>query len=172
MTQGQSPESNGPPREYPPRPVPSVHTAVFRGDRVLLVKRANEPSKGLWSVPGGCIELGETLEEAAGRELREETGIECRMGGILDVVDSIVPDSQGRIRYHFVVVHCWGRYAGGDAIAASDASDVLWASAEDLQDLDMRPSVKAMLERAFSEHGGRPAEVGTRPSHRIDPPRG
>ncbi len=146
---GPSPEPEISPRAYPLRPIPSVHVAVFRDNRVLVVLRANEPSKGLWSVPGGCIELGETREEAARRELLEETGVECLLEGILDLVDSIVPDSEGRIRYHFLVVHCWGRYIRGDAIAASDASDVVWASLEDLAGLDMRPSVKAMLEKAF-----------------------
>ena len=146
---GQSPEPGALRREYPPRPIPSIHAAVFKGNRVLLVRRANEPSKGLWSVPGGCIELGETMEEAVRRELQEETGVACRLEGILDIVDSIVPDAGGRVRYHFVVVHCWGRHTGGDAVAASDASEVLWADLEDLPGLDMRPSVKAMLEMAF-----------------------
>lgn len=153
MLTGQSSEPGASRREYPLRPIPSVHAAVLRGNRVLLVRRANEPSKGTWSVPGGCIELGETLEEAVRRELHEETGVAFRLGGILDVVSSIEPDAEGRVRYHFVVVHCWGRYAGGDAIASSDASGVLWASPEDLADLDMRPSVKAIVEKAFAQEG-------------------
>ena len=142
-------ELNNPGREYPVQPTASVHTVIFREDQVLLVRRANEPSKGLWSVPGGKIELGEELHAAAKREIFEETGVECHLNGVLDVVDNIVPDAAGRIRYHYVVIYLLGRYVTGHVRAASDASDIRWVCVHEIAALEMNPVVKILLEKAF-----------------------
>jgi ADP-ribose pyrophosphatase YjhB (NUDIX family) len=89
-------------REYPQGPIPASHAITFREGKVLLARRAHQPSKGHWSVPGGMIELGETIHEAARRELREECGVEVETNEVVDVVDSIVLDESGHIRFHAI----------------------------------------------------------------------
>jgi 8-oxo-dGTP diphosphatase len=143
-------QRNEPIRKYPIQPVPSVHTAVFRNNQVLVVKRANEPSKGRWSLPGGVVELGEKLWDAARRELLEESEVECNIEGLVDIVDNIIPDSEGRIQYHYLVIYLFGSYIGGIPTPGSDASDVAWITYEEFPDLDMNPGVKQVLPKAFS----------------------
>jgi len=138
-----------PSREYPRRPIVSAHAAVFRGDRVLLARRAHEPSRGRWSVPGGAIELGETIRDAAQREIREECGIEVEIEGIVDAVDNIIPDESGRIRFHYVVIYLIARYVSGRARPGSDASEVRWVTRAELDGLDMHPLAREALQRAF-----------------------
>src|SRR5438270_13640327 len=97
-------------REYPKRPLLGVGAVVLRGDKVLLVCRAQEPCKGEWTFPGGLVELGETLRQAAERETYEETGIRVRAGEVLGVVDSLVKGSAGRLRFHHSIVVVVRRY--------------------------------------------------------------
>jgi 8-oxo-dGTP diphosphatase len=136
-------------REYPRSPIVSAHALVFRAGRVLLVKRAHPPSQGRWSVPGGVIELGETIRDAARREVREECGIEVEVGTLLHVADHIIPDGSGRIRFHYVVIYSLARYAGGEAHPRSDALGVRWATREELDALDMHPVARETAQRAF-----------------------
>jgi ADP-ribose pyrophosphatase YjhB (NUDIX family) len=143
------PDSGG--REYPERPVASVHAAVARGDRVLVIRRAFPPGVGWWSLPGGVIELGETLHEAVRREVREECGVEIEPGPVLDVVDAILRDDDGRIRFHFVVTYVGARYISGEPHAASDAADARWAAGDDLDALDMHPRVRRAALRVLVE---------------------
>src|SRR5438552_13789207 len=100
-------------REYPVRPIVGVGAVVLDGDRVLLVKRAHEPLKGEWSLPGGAVEVGETLEAAVAREVREETCLEVEVGPLVEVVNRIVRDPGGRVEYHFVIVDYLCRPIGG-----------------------------------------------------------
>jgi 8-oxo-dGTP diphosphatase len=136
-------------REYPRQPIASAHAIVIRDDRVLLVQRGAEPSKGQWSVPGGVIELGETIAEAVRREVREECGIEIEPGEVTKVVDRVFPDEVGRIRYHYVVIYLLARYVGGEARASSDAAAVRWVTREELAGLDMVPVARPVVQRAF-----------------------
>jgi inorganic pyrophosphatase len=136
-------------REYPTRPIPSVHTALFRDSQVLLVQRANEPGKGRWSLPGGVIETGEKLRDAAKRELLEECGIECSLEDQIDIVDNVVPDPEGKIRFHYVVTYLLGRYLSGTPTAGSDAADVAWVNRRDVPALDMNPIAREALAKAF-----------------------
>ncbi|MBM3135800.1 MAG: NUDIX domain-containing protein [Chloroflexi bacterium] len=143
-------------REYPEMPIAGVGVAVRRGDRVLLVQRGLEPGRGRWAFPGGVIELGETLPEAAHRELAEECGIQARLGEVLEAVDRIERDEAGRVRYHYVVVVFRGEYAGGEAQPASDAMAARWVTADELAALDMSPRVKALVRRVLE---GNPTTV-------------
>lgn len=136
-------------RRYPQRPIVSAHAAVFCGDRVLVARRAHEPSRGRWSVPGGAVELGETIRDAARREIGEECGIEVEIGGIVDVVDNVIPDESGRIRFHYVVIYLTARYVSGRACPGSDASEVRWVTRAELDGLDMHPLAREALQRAF-----------------------
>ena len=137
-------------REYPRAPIPSVHAIILRGDSVLLVRRAHPPSQGRWSVPGGGIELGETISQAAEREVREECGIQIRAGPIIDVADNIVRDRSGRVQFHYVVIYVQARYVYGEICPASDAADVRWAGCEELETLDMHPAARQTIRRAYA----------------------
>jgi len=138
-------------REYPEAPIAGVGVAVRRDDKVLLVQRGLEPGRGRWAFPGGVIELGETLPEAAHRELAEECGIQARLGEMLEAVDRIERDETGRVRYHYVVVVFRGEYVGGEAQPASDAMAARWVTADELAALDMSPRVKALVRRVLEE---------------------
>jgi len=142
-------------REYPTAPIPSAHAIILRGDTVLLVRRAHPPSQGRWSVPGGGIELGETISQAAEREVREECGIQIRAGPIIDVADNIVRDRSGRVQFHYVVIYVQGRYVGGEACSASDAADAGWARYEELEGLDMHPAARQAIRRAYAMRHGK-----------------
>jgi 8-oxo-dGTP diphosphatase len=136
-------------RAYPQRPIVSAHAVVFRDDRVLLARRAHEPSQGRWSVPGGGIELGETIRDAVQREVREECGIEIETDRIIDVVDNIIPDDSEHIRFHYVVVYLMAHHVSGRARPGSDASEVRWAIRAELDGFDMHPLARKALQRAF-----------------------
>jgi 8-oxo-dGTP diphosphatase len=136
-------------REYPQQPIASAHAIVIRDERVLLVQRAAEPSKGQWSVPGGVIELGETIAEAVRREVHEECGIEIEPGQVINVADRVFRDKDGRIRYHYVVIYLLARYVSGEARASSDAAAVRWVTREELHGLDMVPVAHQTVQRAF-----------------------
>ncbi len=136
-------------REYPERPIASVAACVFKGNRVLVIKRANQPSQGLWSVPGGMVELGETIQDAAKRELNEECGIEIEVDKVFHAENLIVPDDRGRIQFHYVVTYLVAYYVSGEVRPGSDALDVHWATRQELSNLDMTPLVRDIMLKAF-----------------------
>jgi len=113
-------------REYPKRPFVGVGAVVWRNGKVLLAERAKSPRRGHWSIPGGAQELGETLREAVYREVCEETGIEIRILGLVDVVDTIRHDKKGRIKYHYSLIDFAAIWTSGDLRAGDDASDCRW----------------------------------------------
>ena len=133
-------------REYPERPIPSVGVVVLRADgRILLVRRANPPSQGLWSLPGGGVELGETVAEAARREVREECGVECEPLEVFHAVDRVYRDGDGRVRYHYVIVEVLARWLSGEATHGSDAGAVGWYAPEELARLEITPGVAEVV---------------------------
>jgi ADP-ribose pyrophosphatase YjhB (NUDIX family) len=136
-------------REYPERPIVGVGAVVVDGGRVLIVRRGHEPLKGEWSVPGGAVELGETLQAACAREVREETGLDVDVGPLIDVFDRIRLDATGRARFHYVLVDFVCRPIGGTLACASDAIDVKWASVPELADHGVQPATISVIERAF-----------------------
>ena len=122
---------------------------VLDGDRVVLVQRGREPQKGLWSIPGGALRVGETLEEGTRREVREETGLEVSVVERVEIVDRIVRDSQGRVEYHYVLVGFLCRFEGGELKPADDADAARWIDRDALDDLSMTPGTPAVIEKAF-----------------------
>ncbi len=136
-------------RQYPQSPIASVAVCVFKGERLLVAKRANPPSQGLWSVPGGVVELGETIQDAAKREINEECGIEIEVGKTFNVENLIVPDEKGRVQFHYIITYLIAHYTSGEARPGSDALDVRWVTPEELNNLDMDPVVLNNMLKAF-----------------------
>lgn len=120
-------------RQYPDRPIVGVGAVVLVDGKVVLVKRAHEPLQGEWSLPGGGVEVGETLREACAREVREETGLTVEVGAAIDVFDRIMRDADGGVRYHFVLVDYLCRPIGGELRSGTDASDVALADPDLLE---------------------------------------
>lgn len=136
-------------REYPVRPVVGVGAVIVDGSRVLLVRRANEPLKGEWSIPGGAVEIGETLEVAIAREVHEETGLDVDVGPMVDVFDRIRFDGDGRTLYHYVLIDFVCRPTGGALACASDALEAKWASLMELTSFGLQPATISVIEKAF-----------------------
>jgi diamine N-acetyltransferase len=136
-------------REYPPRPIPAVHAAIVEQGRILMIQRAHPPSQGRWSLPGGGIELGETVQEAVMREVREECGLEIAVKDLIQVLDNIIYDEQGRIRFHYVLTFVLAQRLSGEARPSSDALDVRWVTPEILQSLDVTSRARGVVWRAF-----------------------
>ena len=139
-------------REYPSRPLVGVGVVVVDDrQRTLLIRRGRPPREGTWSIPGGLVELGETIAEAARREVREECGVEVSPGEILGVVEPRVLDQAGRLRFHYVIVDVVARYITGEAQAASDADEVRWVTEKDLDLLELSlPETAQMIRRGLS----------------------
>ena len=124
-------------RHYPDTPVAGVASTVFKDDQVLLVRRLNEPAKGRLGIPGGVVELGEKVSDAAVREVLEETGIIVEPVRVLTVFDSIVRDKEGKIKFHYVLSEYLCKYVSGNLGAASDVSEAIWVSIHDLDKQEM-----------------------------------
>jgi len=140
-------------RDYPDRPIIGVGAAIVSDGRVLLVRRAVEPLKGEWSIPGGALELGETLHDGLCREALEETGLQVEPEEVLGVFDRIYADDEGRTQYHYVVVDYLCRLLGGEAHASSDVSEVKWVTEDELSGLGLRESIAEVVRKALDEAG-------------------
>lgn len=132
-------------RSYPDRPIVGVGAVVWRDEKVLLVRRANPPRLGQWSLPGGAQELAETVFDAARREVLEETGVEIDVIGLVDVVDSIERDENGAVRYHFTLVDVAARWRNGEPKAAADAADAAWFSLDEIMGLGLSPDTERII---------------------------
>jgi len=137
-------------RDYPEYPIIGVGAVIVGGDKALLVRRATEPLKDEWSVPGGVLELGEKLRVGAAREALEETGLTVEVGEVLDVFDSIFPDADGRTKYHFVLIDFLCRPIAGEATAGSDVNEVRWVKEEELAALNLRESTAAVVRKGLA----------------------
>ena len=136
-------------RQYPERPIVGVGAVIVDAGRVLLVKRRYEPLAGRWSIPGGTLELGESLETGVAREMREETGLEIEIGPVIEVFDRIIFDEEKRVLYHFVLVDylCWP--IGGELHAGSDVDEAVLVDSESLDEYDLTEKARAVIERAL-----------------------
>ncbi|MGE0086165.1 MAG: NUDIX hydrolase [Desulfococcaceae bacterium] len=130
-------------------PQVAVGAVVFRHRKCLLVLRKNPPSAGYWAIPGGRVNPGESLRQAAEREIREETGVVIRAGDPVYVFDSIERDEQGNILSHYVVIDLKASYVSGEPDAGDDALDARWFSAEEMGDKQIHPLTRKLLKKQF-----------------------
>ncbi len=136
-------------RQYPERPIVGVGAVIVDAGKVVLVRRRYEPLAGRWSLPGGTLELGETLETGAAREMREETGLHVDVGPIIEVFDRIMLDEERRVRYHFVLVDYLCRPVGGELQAGSDVDDAVLVTPASLGAYDLTAKARAVIARAL-----------------------
>ena len=139
------------PREFPDRPIVGVGAVVLDGGRVLLVKRGHEPLKGEWSLPGGAVELGETLQAAIAREVAEETGLVVEVGPVVEVLDRIRVEPDGRVRFHYVLVDFLCRPSGGTLACASDADEAIWAEVASLDAFRLTDATMGVIRKAVEQ---------------------
>lgn len=135
-------------KEYPAYPMVGVGTIVLKDGRVLLVQRGAQPAYGKWSVPGGMLDLGESLHDAAAREVKEETGLDVEVGPLVDIVERVILDDDGRVQYHFIIVDFVAKWLSGEPVAASDALDVRWVDLHELEGLDTTEGLVPVILKA------------------------
>ncbi|MCL5110549.1 MAG: NUDIX hydrolase [Chloroflexi bacterium] len=135
-------------REYPDRPIVAVGGVVWHEGRVLLAQRGKQPGYGTWSIPGGGLKLGETLRQGVAREVKEECGIDVVAGEVVDAVDRVVRDAEGRVQFHYVILDFACTYKGGDLRAASDCLAARWVAPEELAAYSLTPAALAVIARA------------------------
>lgn len=138
-------------REFPELPLVGVGAIIIEGDRVVLVKRAHPPIQGQWSIPGGVLEVGELVREAAVREAREETGLIVEPAELLGVYDRILRNEEQRVQYHYVLVDFLCRLVGGELRAASDAAEVRWFARAELPALKLADDTQDVILKGFKK---------------------
>ena len=147
------PQTDAISRRYPTRPITGIGAVILMQGGVVLVKRRHEPLAGHWTIPGGTLDLGETLESATAREALEETGLVVDVGPVVDVFDRILLDDEGKVRYHFVLVDYLCRPIGGTLQAGSDAADVVIAKPDELEQYRLAAKATDIIRKALSMEG-------------------
>ncbi len=142
-------------REYPERPVVGVGGVVIEGGRALLIRRGHPPLEGEWSIPGGTLEVGESLVEGVRRELAEETGLDVRVLDLIEVFERIFPDEGGRAQYHFVILDYLCEIVAGTPRPGGDAAETAWVPEEELGKYSLTPAATRVLRKAFAMPRGR-----------------
>jgi 8-oxo-dGTP diphosphatase len=142
-------------REYPERPLVGVGGVVIRDERALLIRRGSAPLEGEWSIPGGMLEIGETILEGVRRELLEETAIEVKVLDLIEVFERLTRDDTGKLKYHFVILDYLCEAVNGEARAGSDVTDVAWARESELNEYSLTPTATRVIQKAFEMARGR-----------------
>lgn len=140
-------------REFPEVPLVGIGAIIIEDARVLLVKRAHPPLQAQWSIPGGVLEVGELVREAAIREAHEETGLIVEPGDLLGVYDRVLRNAEQRVQYHYVLIDFLCRRAGGELQAADDAAEVRWFTREDLPPLNLSEDTQDVIRKGFEKLG-------------------
>ena len=137
-------------RTFPDRPIVSVGAVILLGDRVVLVKRGHPPLQGQWSLPGGVVELGETLEQAISREVLEETGLNIEVGPVVEVLDRVQRSGDGRVEYHYVIIDylCWPQ--SETLVCGSDADEVQWVPVDNVTRYQVTNKVQEVIAHAVA----------------------
>lgn len=135
-------------REYPEQPIVGVGGIIFQDESVLLIKRGREPALGQWSIPGGAVELGETLQAAVVREILEETGIKAEPLALVEILDRIFRDQEGKVAYHYVLVDFLCRHTGGEVRPGSDALEARFVPIAELASLNVIPATRDVVHQA------------------------
>jgi len=138
---------------YPDCPLVAVGAVVFNKGKLLLVLRAKPPAENYWTIPGGCVELGETLQEAAEREIREETGLTIQAREPVYTFDLIERDANGVILFHYVIVDLAAHYVSGELRPGDDATDVCWASFKEVKSLKVSAATRKLLKECYNSWG-------------------
>jgi 8-oxo-dGTP diphosphatase len=136
-------------RRYPSRPILGVGAIILDRDRVLLIERGRPPLQGYWSLPGGVLEVGERLEEGIRREVLEETGLQIRTRGVVEIFERIMHDAAGKPEYHYVLVDYLCRVTGGTLCAASDCARAEWVPRRRLREYRITEGTPPVIEKAF-----------------------
>ena len=136
-------------REYPDHPIVGVGAIIIRGEEVLLARRGREPSYGEWSIPGGGVKLGETLKNAVVREVREEVNLAIRVGEVVEVLERIFLDPEGRVQYHYVLVDFLCEYLSGEEKPSSDALEARWVPISEIPHQHLAGKTKRVIQKAF-----------------------
>jgi 8-oxo-dGTP diphosphatase len=129
-------------RLYPDQPIVGIGAVIVHEGKIVLAKRGNEPSKGKWTIPGGLVELGESMEHAVIREAKEETCLDVENPCLIDVVDNVDLDEKGKIKYHYVIVDYFVHVNGGTLKAASDAANLRWVPFDEVESYDLTASFR------------------------------
>jgi 8-oxo-dGTP diphosphatase len=138
-------------REYPEVPLVGVGAVIIEDARVVLVKRAYPPLQAQWSIPGGVLEVGELVREAAIREAHEETGLIVEPADLLGVYDRVLRNLEQRVQYHYVLIDFLCRRVGGELLAASDAAEVGWFTREELPQLKLAEDTQDVIRKGFAK---------------------
>ena len=146
-------------RRYPERPILGVGALIFEGSRILLAERGGEPLKGYWSLPGGVLETGESLQDGIRREIREETGLIVEPAGIAEVFERIMRDESGRAEYHYVLIDYFCDIVGGALCAGDDCSAVRWFEVKELPGLLLTEGTLGVIEKTYETHQRRSARI-------------
>lgn len=138
-------------KEYPKQPIVGVGAIIIHNGKMLIVKRGSDPGKGKWSVPGGLVELGETVKEAVEREVLEECNLKVEASHLIDIVDNIIRDKNGRIKYHFIILDFFAKLRGGKLKPNSEIIEAKWVPIDEVEKYDLTNTFKEFMKRNLSK---------------------
>jgi ADP-ribose pyrophosphatase YjhB (NUDIX family) len=138
-------------REYPRRPIVGAGALIIKDGKLLLIKRGAKPGQGKWSIPGGLVELGERVQDAIVREVKEECGLDIEVERLVDVFDSITRDEKGRVQYQFVVVNFLAKIKGGNLKNADDVLEARWVPIDEVEKYNLTNSFRAFFQKHYEK---------------------